>query len=159
MPVSDLNVMNAMKREGGAAGGSPTGQGGPIPPMTAPMSTPEPKAGNIQRAKVKIGQALDLIEMALPDLGSESPDGQAAVAAMRALHKVIGQKRAEIDALQPAEAKSMLQNLPNGGGAAPGVAAMAGAPPVPGMGPTPPTSAGPPVPPSPPSPASPPGAM
>jgi len=124
------------------------------------MSTPEPKAGNIQHAKVKIGQALDLIEMALPDLGSESPEGQAAVAAMKALHKIIGQKRAEIDALQPAEAKSLLQNLPNGGGAAPGVQAMNAAPPVPGMTPPPAASAaptgGPAMPPMPPSPS---GAM
>src|SRR5690242_16036918 len=110
MPVSDLNVMNAMKAGNGASGAGIGGSPGPNPPMTAPMSTPEPKQGNIQHAKVKIGQALDLIEMALPDLGSETPEGQAAVAALRALHKVIGQKRAEIDALQPAEAKSLLQN-------------------------------------------------
>lgn len=156
MPVSDLNVMNAMKRDSAPSGVGSDGSPGPVPPMTAPMSTPEPKQGNIQHAKVKIGQALDLIEMALPDLGSETPEGQAAVAALRALHKIIGQKRAEVDALQPAEAKSLLQNLPNGGGAQPGVAQMAGAPPVPGMGPAPPTSAGPPVPPMSPSP---PGAM
>jgi len=158
MPVSDLSVMNAMKRQNGASA-SPLGSGGPTPPMTAPMSTPEPKSGAIQHAKVKIGQALDLLEMALPDLGSETEDGQAAVAAMKALHKIIGQKRAEIDALQPAEAKSLLQNLPSGGGAPPGVAGMAAAPPVPGMTPPPggPPAAGggPPMPPMP----SQPGAM
>ncbi len=159
MPLSDGAVMSAMRREGGA-GGPSLGSSGTTPPMTAPMSTPEPKQGAIQHAKVKIGQALDLIEMSLADLGSETPEGKAAIQAMSALHKIIGQKRAEVDALQPAENKSLLQNLPNAGGAQPGVNAVGGAPPVPGMSPPPggstaPTG-GPAMPPAPPSPT---GAM
>ena len=38
------------------------------PPMSSPMSTPEPKMGNKEGALVNISMAMDLIEQALPSL-------------------------------------------------------------------------------------------
>jgi hypothetical protein len=118
--------------------------------MTAPMSTPEPQEGGAANARVKAAQALDLLELSLPDFGSESPDGQAALAAIKALHRIVGQKRGQIDELQPTEARNLLQNLPHGGGAPPGLGAMAGQPQIPGLGGSSPMPGAPPA--SPPSP-------
>ena len=63
------------------------------PPMGAPMSTPEPKMGNKEGAMVNISMAMDLIEQALPSLGSETEDGQKALAAIRSLTTLLGPKK------------------------------------------------------------------
>ena len=60
--------------------------------MSAPMSTPEPKMGNKEGALVNLAMALDLIEQALPSLGSESDEGQKAIAAMRSLYATVADK-------------------------------------------------------------------
>jgi len=62
-------------------------------PMSAPMSTPEPKMGNREGALVNISMAMDLIEQALPSLGSESVEGQKALAAIRSLTGLLGPKK------------------------------------------------------------------
>jgi hypothetical protein len=103
------------------------------PPMGAPMSTPEPKMGTREAAMINISMAMDLIEQALPALGSESPEGQKALNALRTMSSVIGGKKEKAGSLQQAEIMQMLQNLPQGGGATPEARAMAGAPVIPGM--------------------------
>jgi hypothetical protein len=112
------------------------------PPMASPMSTPEPKMGNREAAMINLSMAQDLIEQALPAIGSDSEEGRAAIAAISAINKVIGAKKSKTSELQPAEILQMLQNLPQAGGASPEMKAMAGAPAIPGM------SAPPPAPPS-----------
>ena len=123
--------------------------------MTSPMSTPEPKMGNKEGALVNLGMALDLIEQALPSLGSESPEGQKAVAAMRALHGILGPGKPRTNELQPAEIMQLLGSLPQAGNVTPEVSAILGPrpgmPPPPGAGAPPPPGAGAP-PPSPPPP-------
>lgn len=99
--------------------------------MAAPMATSEPKAGNAESAKVKLAQAMDLIEQALPDLGSESTDGQAALSALRVLTRVMGDKKPKADELQRAEIMNLLNSLPQAAGASPEARAMMQAP-VPG---------------------------
>jgi hypothetical protein len=152
--VSNAAVMNQLRQSGpggnGPMGSPPGGLASSTPPMTAPMSTPEPQEGGAANARVKAAQALDLLELSLPDFGSESPDGQAALAAIKALHRIVGQKRGQIDELQPTEARNLLQNLPHGGGAPPGLGAMAGQPQIPGLGGSSPMPGAPPA--SPPSP-------
>ena len=134
----------------GAATPSETAPG----PMTSPMSTPEPKMGNKEGARVNLGMALDLIEQALPSLGSESPEGQKAVAAMRALVGILGPQKARTNELQPAEIMQLLGSLPQAGNVTPEVSAIlgpkpgAGAPPMPPAGGPPPgAGAAPPSPP------------
>ena len=78
-------------------------------PMSAPMSTPEPKMGNREGALVNISMAMDLIEQALPSLGSESAEGQKALAAIRALTGLIGPRKQKTNELQQSEIIQMLQ--------------------------------------------------
>jgi len=106
-------------------------------PMSAPMSTPEPKMGNKEGAMVNISMAMDLIEQALPSLGSESEEGQKALAAIRSLTGLLGPKKQKTGELQQSEIIQMLQNLPQAGGATPEGRAMSQAPAVPNMPPMP----------------------
>jgi hypothetical protein len=105
------------------------------PPMGAPMSTPEPKMGTREAAMINISMAMDLLEQALPALGSESAEGQKALGALRMMSGLLGGKKEKTGELQQAEIMQMLQNLPQAGGASPEAKAMAGAPMIPGMAP------------------------
>jgi hypothetical protein len=98
------------------------------------MSTPEPKMGSKEAAMINIGMAMDLIEQSLPALGSESVEGQKALAAIRSLTGVMGPRKNKTNELQQSEILQMLQTLPQAGGATPEGRAMAQAP-VPGMPP------------------------
>jgi len=81
--------------------------------------------------------AMDLIEQALPSLGSESMEGQKALAAIRALTGLIGPRKQKTNELQQSEIIQMLQNLPQAGGATPEGRAMSQAPMVPNLPPMP----------------------
>lgn len=113
------------------------------PPMGAPMSTPEPKMGNKEGAMVNISMAMDLIEQALPSLGSESEEGQKALAAIRSLTTLLGPKKQKTRELQQSEILQMLQNLPQAGGGTPEGRAMSQAPAVPNLPPMPGAAASP----------------
>ena len=119
----------------GAPGGSP---GAPAmsdaetPPMSSPMSTPEPKMGSKEAAMINVGMAMDLLEQSLPALGSESVEGQKALAAIRSLTGLMGPRKNKTNELQQSEILQMLQTLPQAGGASPEGKAMASAP-IPGM--------------------------
>ena len=88
---------------------------------------------------------MDLIEQSLPGLGSETPEGQKALAALRTLRGVLGAKKAKTNELQTNEILQMLQTLPQAGGATPeGMAMGSGIPSMPAMGGgTPPPAAAP----------------
>jgi hypothetical protein len=105
------------------------------PPMASPMSTPEPKLGSREGALVNLGLAMDLIEQALPAIGSESPEGQKAIAALRTLTGILGAKKASTNELKQSEILQMLQALPQAGGATPESRALSAAPQIPGMNP------------------------
>lgn len=144
MSVPSDKIMEMM-RQAPASGGGTTAPATPpsaadssdvaTGPMGAPMTTPEPKMGSKQGAMVQIGMAMDLIEQALPALGSESPEGQKVVAALRALTGIIGAKKGKVQELMPTEIMQMMQSLPQVGGATPEGTAMAAAPAVPNMAP------------------------
>ena len=95
------------------------------------------RSGNKEGALVNISMAMDLIEQALPSLGSESEEGQKALAAIRSLTGVLGQKKQKTGELQQSEIIQMLQNLPQAGGATPEGRAMSQAPAVPNLPPMP----------------------
>ena len=86
---------------------------------------------------------MDLIEQSLPSLGSESEDGQAALAAIHRLTKILGPRKAKTNELQHSEILQLLQNLPQAGGGTPEGRAMASAPAVPNLPPIPGASASP----------------
>lgn len=153
MAVPPDKLMDMIKSQRGAA---PTGtpptldaitapSDASTPPMSAPMSTPEPKMGNKEAAMVNISMAMDLLEQSLPALGSDSAEGKQVLSAIKQMTGIVGAKKAKTDALQPTEILQMLQTLPQAGGATPGGKAMSEAPAIPGMTPGP--SAPPPPPP------------
>ena len=141
MSVPSDKLMELMKSQqgGGAAPApEPMGMGSPeappeAPPMSSPMSTPEPKMGSKEGALVTLGLAMDLIEQSLPAIGSESPEGQKVLSALRTLTGVLGAKKESVNNLKQSEILQMLQTLPQAGGATPEGKSLAAAPAIPGM--------------------------
>lgn len=107
--------------------------GAETPPMSAPMSTPEPAMGSKEGAMVDISLAVDLIKRSLPGIGANSKEGKMVVAAMKALMSVVGKRKDSSEELKQSEILQMLQSLPQAGGQSPEGKAMATAPAVPGM--------------------------
>jgi len=103
------------------------------PPMSAPMSTPEPKMGNREGAMVNLSMAMDLLKQSLPAIGAESEEGKKLLNAIRTITGVLGPKQDQASALQSSEILQMLQTLPQAGGATPEGKAMSQAPAIPGM--------------------------
>jgi len=134
--ADNTDMMALLQGAGGATpGGVSVGEApvGSPPPMPSPMSTPEPKAGVKEAALVNVSMALDLIEQALPAIGSESPEGRKLISALTTLTSVLGPKKQRAGELQNAEILQLLQNLPQAGGGTPGSRMIAGAPPNLGM--------------------------
>jgi len=139
-------LMKMLGGAGGAPGGGAPGApaGGGMPPVSAPMSTPQPNDGEKQAAKVKVQQAMDLLEQTLPELGSESEEGAAVLQVLSALSKKFGgAERARSKELMPAEIMNLIASLPRGEGGMkpppPGAGgAPGGMPPGGGMPPMPP---------------------
>jgi hypothetical protein len=101
----------------------------PAPPMASPMGTPEPKAGQKEAALINISMALDLIEQALPAVGSASPEGKKLLSILNSLTGLLGPKKQRVGELQNAEILQLLQNLPQAGGGTPASRMMEQAPP------------------------------
>jgi hypothetical protein len=142
VPSDQLMKMIQSQKDSATPGGLPpaadagqTMSDASAPPMSSPMSTPEPKMGNREAAMINISMAMDLLEQSLPAIGSESPEGQKVLQAIRGMTSIIGPKKAKTNELQPAEIMQMLQTLPQAGGATPEGKAMAQAPAIPGMSP------------------------
>jgi hypothetical protein len=142
VPSDQLMKMMQSQKDGATPGGlpAPDASGAQMsdasaPPMSSPMSTPEPKMGNREAAMINISMAMDLLEQSLPALGSESPEGQKVLGAIRGMSSVIGPKKSKTNELQPAEIMQMLQTLPQAGGATAEGKAMQAAPTIPGMSP------------------------
>lgn len=117
-----------------APAGAPTlpGEGTPMPPtppMEGPMTTPEPKAGQREAALINVSMALDLIEQALPAVGSTTPEGKKLLSVLNSLTGLLGPKKQRVGELQNAEILQMLQNLPQAGGGTPASRMMEQAPP------------------------------
>jgi hypothetical protein len=107
--------------------------GSETPPMSSPMSTPEPAMGSKEGAMVNLSLAVDLIKRSLPGIGADSEQGRKALAAMKALMSVVGKRKDSAEELKQSEILQMLQSLPQAGGQSPEGKAMAAAPAVPGM--------------------------
>jgi len=142
VPSDQLMQMIKSQKDGATPAGIPPAPEGAgnisdssAPPMGSPMSTPEPKMGNREASMINISMAMDLLEQALPALGSESPEGQKLLAAIRTMTGIIGPKKSKVNELQPTEIMQMLQTLPQAGGATAEGKAMQQAPQIPGMSP------------------------
>ena len=142
VPPDQLMQMLKSQKDGATPGGVPPMPECPSamsdtssPPMAGPMSTPEPKMGNREAGMINLSMAQDLMEQALPSVGSDSEEGQKIISAIMTITKIIGPKKAKVNELQPTEIMQMLQNLPQAGGATPEGKAMSQAPAIPGMAP------------------------
>ena len=138
MSVPTDKLMELMRGPRSASAPAPMPQEMPneseAPPISSPMSTPEPKMGSKEAAMINLGMAMDLLEQSLPALGSESEEGQKALRAIQTLNGILGQRKAKTNELQQSEILQMLQELPQAGGAAPEAKAIQQAP-IPGMPP------------------------
>ena len=142
VPSAQLMQMIKSQRDGATPGGTPPAPEAPVgmsensaAPMGSPMSTPEPKMGNREASMINLSMAQDLLEQALPAVGSDSDEGRQILAAINTLNRVIGPKKSKTNELQPTEIMQMLQTLPQAGGATAEGKAMAQAPKIPGMSP------------------------
>jgi hypothetical protein len=150
MSVPSDKLMEMMRSPRSAGGGNPSGVNMPAsgmggespmgmsgeesPPMASPMSTPEPKMGSREGAMINLGMAQDLLEQALPSIGSNTPEGQAILAAINQINKTLGSRKGKTNELQQSEILQMMQTLPQAGGATPEGKAISQAP-IPGMPP------------------------
>jgi hypothetical protein len=150
MSVPSDKLMEMMRGPRSAGGGNPSGINMPgtsvnpeaqmgmsdteAPPMASPMSTPEPKMGNKEAAMINLSMAQDLLEQALPAVGSSSDEGRAILSAISAINKTLGTRKNKTNELQQSEILQMLQTLPQAGGATPEGKAISQAP-IPGMPP------------------------
>lgn len=158
--ASEQELM-ALMAQGGQDEGAPGGLAGmeppmpPSPPMGSPMSTPEPKAGQREAAMINVSMALDLIEQALPAVGSASPEGKKLLSVLNSLTGLLGPRKQRTGELQQAEILQLLQNLPQAGGGTPASKMIEASPPnlglmqPPGAPPAPGAAPGAPVPPPP----------
>jgi hypothetical protein len=103
----------------GMPGAAGAGAPGGAMPVSAPMSTPQPKAGDKQNALINVSLAMDLLEQSLPALGSESEEGQTILDVLRKMSGKFGAARNKSQDLVPAELMQLMQNLPQAGGASP----------------------------------------
>jgi hypothetical protein len=83
MSVPTDKLMELMRGPRSASAPAPMPQEMPneseAPPISSPMSTPEPKMGSKEAAMINLGMAMDLLEQSLPALGSETEEGQKAI--------------------------------------------------------------------------------
>ena len=103
-----------MPGAGAAAGGPAGGSAAVKPPSAGPMSSPQEKKGLKAAAMVNVHIAMNMLEEALPALGSENEHGSVILKALTMLAKITG-KRDSSD-LVPAEVMQMNSRLPQMGG-------------------------------------------
>jgi hypothetical protein len=126
-------LMKLMAGGGGtdsAAGPNPMSAAAPSneAPGGGPMSTPGPKEGEIQKARVNISMVFQLLEQSLPAFGSQSEEGKSVLQALSTLTKRFGKDRQKADQLIPAELMQLVQSVPGMGGGTPAAQAMGGMP-------------------------------
>lgn len=133
MSIPPEALMKLMAGGGGtdsAAGPNPMSAAAPSneAPGGGPMSTPGPKEGEIQKARVNISMVFQLLEQSLPAFGSQSEEGKSVLQALSTLTKKFGKDRQKADQLIPAELMQLVQSVPGMGGGTPAAQAMGGMP-------------------------------
>ena len=138
MADANESVMSLIRGSAGATPPTPASPAAPAeqqneaPPMASPMTTPEPKAGNKEGARINVQMAMDLLQQSLPAFGSDSEEGKAILEIMKKLGSTFGAREAQTRELVPAEILQMISTLPQAGGASPEQRIAASAP-TPGL--------------------------
>jgi len=117
VPPDQLMKLMQSQKDSATPGGMPPASDAAMgmsedstPPMAAPMSTPEPKMGNREASMINLGMAADLLEQSLPALGSESPEGQKVLNAIRIVSTILGPRKPKTNELQQSEILQLLQS-------------------------------------------------
>ena len=135
MAVSDKEIMAAMKDgmpdDRLPESTTPAMAEAETAPMPSPMTTPEPKSGEMEQARLNVMMALDMLQNALMAFGMQSEEGMALQEAVKKITGKFGERESETRQLMPAEIMNLIQTLPQAGGATPEARAVAAAP-VPG---------------------------
>jgi len=147
IPQDLMNVVsggtNGPKPMPAGATGAPPAPPSPTSnsPVSAPMSTPEPKKGDKQNAMINVSLAQDLLEQTLPALGSETEEGRIILKVLSTLSEKFGESTRKSKDLVPSELMQLMHNLPQMGGMSPEMKALqggaGGSPPKPPMQPAP----------------------
>lgn len=85
------------------------------------MAQPTPNDGARQMGFVQVETAMQMLEQALPTLGSNTPEGEACLKALQALSRVINRQKsqdlvpAQIQEMARAQQQSPIAQLMGGG--------------------------------------------
>lgn len=82
-------------------------------PAGVPITTPQPQEGAAQASMVDVSIAMDLLERALTQMGSETLPGQALYKAIGVLAKEFGERREKAQPLQGAELQQLVSSMGN----------------------------------------------
>lgn len=131
MAVAQNDMMDMMKMDQGAQAMAPTlppsEQGADTPPMASPMSTPEAKKGEQEKARLNVMMAMDMLQSAIGAFDPDSPENLTIEKVVADITRRFGERESDTRQLIPAEILQMIQTLPQAGGATSGqrTAAMA----------------------------------
>ena len=103
MPDISPQMMDMMKQQQGGA---------QQPPVSAPMSTPQPNEGEKQGAMAQVQMATKILEQTLAAFGSGSDEGKAVLEALTKLNKSFGESSDKGRDLIPSEVMNMVGSLP-----------------------------------------------
>ena len=135
MAVKNEEVMDMLK-QGKPKNGAPADaettptfeQNETTAPMASPMSTPEPKAGEQEKARLNIMLALDMLQQSMGMFPEKSKEAKTLEDVVRSITMSFGERESDTRQLIPAEILQMIQTLPQAGGASPAQREMAMAP-------------------------------
>jgi len=124
MAVKTQDMMDLIK-SGQGMGGEPATppafeQDEGTAPMASPMSTPEPKRGEEESARLNIMMALDMLQQAMGVFDMNSPEAKTIEGVVAEITRRFGEREADTRRLMPSEIIQMIQSLPQAGGATPG---------------------------------------
>jgi hypothetical protein len=97
-------------------------------PMASPMSTPEPKRGDEEAARLNIMMALDMLQQAMGSFAMDSAESKTIEKVVADIMRRFGEREADSRRLMPSEIIQMIQSLPQAGGATPGQREVMSAP-------------------------------
>src|SRR5512135_354746 len=105
MPIPP--AMMAAPGGGGGPPGAPPSPSVPPGPQAAPMAQPSANRGNAMMGKAQVESAMQILEQALAQLGTSSPEGSAVIKALSALARSFS--RPEGKELVPSQIMHMAQ--------------------------------------------------
>lgn len=132
MAVAQNDMMDMMRMDQGEQAMAPTlppsEQGADTPPMASPMSTPEAKKGEQEKARLNVMMAMDMLQSAIGAFDPDSPENLTIEKVVADITRRFGERESDTRQLIPAEILQMIQTLPQAGGATPGQRSTAMAP-------------------------------